>query len=900
MLSIFYGDEAMNDHGKTLINENGLSLRSRESVRKDSIRFLLTAVIFFFTIIHTAFADTPVTLYESFAGNINITGTAGTLRTAPDGTNSCSVVTSGSMQLLGVPAGSTIVRAYLYWAGSGGDPAGGAAADYSVTFNGTNVTADRTYTAWYNNAGNVLYFFGGVKDVTALVAGNATYTFSNLTVQNADVTGGGNYCSSAAVLSAFSLVVIYSNPSETLHVINLWEGLQTYRGSSITLAPANFIIPNPVPASSARHLLLTWEGDSGNSGANNGFTENLTFCAPAPCTGTALTDAYNPVNNQFNSTVDIPPNGPFSGTNTTWGVDLDMYDITGYLHAGDASAQAVYSSGADLVILMNQTMSIPNVPTADLVITKSDSGNFLVGSNGFYTLNITNNGPSSTSGTVTVSDTLPTGLTYVNGTGTGWSCSAIGQAVTCTRAAAMTSGESSSIVLTVAVGAGALPGVTNTATVTDAGGTFDNVSGNNTSTDTTSVASPGTGNKPLYLYRDSATTGHVNRTPATVNASSYVNIAEVTTVSFALSPVLQSSVTISSGNIPVRLWLTATSTRTYTIPITLRCGATTIATANGSIALTAVTPPAAPTALDVNLPLAAASTCAPGNNLILDVRNNQSGTGTRDIQVYPAPSTGNYSYVSLNSQNVINVDSVSFYNAAYSGGTQITATAPNQTVYVRATVSDPFGAYDITGATVAMMNPAGAVQLPTPAAMTDTGYSNPASKIYEYAFTLPTGAAALGNWTAQVNAREGTEGTVTDYGTSSLTVALANVTIFKSANRTSTSSGDVITYSILLTNNGNGPATSVSIDDTLGSFIQWGLYSYSGNAFDLVQGGTPSGLTLGTPVYYNGASVYTPVSEGGGAPVNYDGNVTRFVLPLTGTMNPGGASCTVYYQVRVK
>jgi len=62
------------------------------------------------------------------------------------------------MQLLGLPAGSTIVTAYLYWAGSGGDPAGGVAADYNVTFNGTNITADRTYTASYLTGYN-LYFF---------------------------------------------------------------------------------------------------------------------------------------------------------------------------------------------------------------------------------------------------------------------------------------------------------------------------------------------------------------------------------------------------------------------------------------------------------------------------------------------------------------------------------------------------------------------------------------------------------------------------------------------------------------------------------------------------------------------------------------------------------------------
>jgi uncharacterized repeat protein (TIGR01451 family) len=440
-----------------------------------------------------ATADTPVNLFQSLAGNINITGTGGTLRTNPDGVNSCSVVNNGTMTLSGMPAGATVRTAYLYWAGSGGDPQGGVGTDYNVTFNGTAVTADRTYTAWYNaGGGNVVYFFGGVKDVTSQVTGNGVYTFSNLTVQTANVGGGGQYCGSAAVLSAFSLLVVYDDPAEILHVVNIWEGFQGYRGAAITLTPTNFTVPTPAPvtALSSRILVLTWEGDSGNSGALGGFNENLTFCSPTPCAGAALTDAYNPLNNQFNSTVDIPPSGPFSGINTAWGNDLDMYDLTGRVPAAAASAQSVYSSGGDLVILMNQTMSIANVPVADLAITKSHSGNFVAGQNGIYTLGVANNGPSDATGTITVTDTLPAGLTYSSATGTGWSCGAVGQTVTCDRPGPLANGAiAPDITLTVSVGAAAYPGVTNTVSVTS--GAFDNVAANSTNVgDLTTVLAP--------------------------------------------------------------------------------------------------------------------------------------------------------------------------------------------------------------------------------------------------------------------------------------------------------------------------------------------------------------------------------------------------------------------------
>jgi uncharacterized repeat protein (TIGR01451 family) len=478
-------------YGKKLVGKARSNLNALWGALCKCLIALLVAAIISFGVMggNTARADTPVTLFKSLAGNINVTGTAGTLRTAADGTNPCSVTNSGSMTLSGLPVGATVVTAYLYWAGSGGDPVGGAAADYNVTFNGTAITADRTFTASFSNGGtDTRYFFQGVKDVTSMVTGNGTYTFSGLTVQTANVTNGGQYCSGQSVLSAFSLVVIYSSPSEILHVVNIWEGFQIFWGAAISLTPTNFIVPTPAPvtALSARHLVLTWEGDVGNTATRNGYSEALTFCAPAPCTGAALTDTYNPANNQFNSTVDVPPYGPYLGPDVTWGVDLDVYDITTMVHAGNASAQAVYSTGQDMVILANQTMSLPNVPVADLAITKSHSGNFSAGTNGVFTLNVTNNGPSSTSGTIKVTDTLPTGLTYISATGTGWTCSAAGQVVTCTNPTILASGASApAITLTVSVGAAAYPSVTNTATVSS--GAFDNISSNNTASNVVAV-----------------------------------------------------------------------------------------------------------------------------------------------------------------------------------------------------------------------------------------------------------------------------------------------------------------------------------------------------------------------------------------------------------------------------
>src|SRR5205814_2126914 len=86
-------------------------------------------------------------------------------------------------------------------------------------------------------------------------------------------------------------------------------------------------------------------------------------------------------------------------------------------------------------------------PVADLSIAKSHTGSFTVGQNGVYTLTVSNAGPSP-SGALTVTDTLPAGLTFVSYTALFRACGAVGQVVTCTNAAGLATSGSSTITLT--------------------------------------------------------------------------------------------------------------------------------------------------------------------------------------------------------------------------------------------------------------------------------------------------------------------------------------------------------------------------------------------------------------------------------------------------------------------
>jgi uncharacterized repeat protein (TIGR01451 family)/fimbrial isopeptide formation D2 family protein len=92
---------------------------------------------------------------------------------------------------------------------------------------------------------------------------------------------------------------------------------------------------------------------------------------------------------------------------------------------------------------------------------------WVIGKQGRWHMNVTNNGPSNNPGPITVTDTLPRGTSYVSASGNGWTCDGSGQFFTCTLGYGLVVGQTSSeISVLVDVVDGAWPSVLNTATVT--------------------------------------------------------------------------------------------------------------------------------------------------------------------------------------------------------------------------------------------------------------------------------------------------------------------------------------------------------------------------------------------------------------------------------------------------
>lgn len=140
----------------------------------------------------------------------------------------------------------------------------------------------------------------------------------------------------------------------------------------------------------------------------------------------------------------------------------------------------------------NDSVAIDSPGVPNLALTKSHVGIFVVGNNGVYTLTITNNGLSATTGTITVTDTLPNGMSFLSAAGSiggnAWNCTFVTPTVTCTNTGILAANTSTTLTLTVSVSAAAVGTSNNQATVTTPGDTNPN---DNTAVDaTTTSATP--------------------------------------------------------------------------------------------------------------------------------------------------------------------------------------------------------------------------------------------------------------------------------------------------------------------------------------------------------------------------------------------------------------------------
>jgi hypothetical protein len=303
-------------------------------------------------------ADKPfsVRYAQTLHGNLNAIGN--TLMTCPTAAANCAAARGGSPHsnndftmgyvdvdadastfdsstaTLTLPAGSTVVWAGLYWAADTNGGSGGATDTHSWSRDQVKLKLDSgAYQTVTAASGDVLTStsqpsrYRGFADVTSLVTGAGSYTVANVKAG----TGSDRF-------AGWSLFVAYRDAAQTLRHLNVYDGLGTV---DATHSFSTTIAPFQTPASGAVTTntgLLSFEGDPGYA------TEVMKL------NGAAWSNAVNPANNVFNST--ISANGALVSAKSPnyanqLGMDLDSQSATGALANSQSSTTLSFTSTQD-------------------------------------------------------------------------------------------------------------------------------------------------------------------------------------------------------------------------------------------------------------------------------------------------------------------------------------------------------------------------------------------------------------------------------------------------------------------------------------------------------------------------------------------------------------------------
>jgi|GEM_PF-4065056 predicted outer membrane repeat protein len=408
---------------------------------------------------------------------------------APQGTGGAILLTSGNLtygnlafnlgeyqlgKVDGIPGG--IVASNF-----SGNVAGGTSADVPID------PRAGSGGALYANAGNVSVFassfVGGNSSQNAsggaIAYNDAGDSFAPLAISNTTFNGNSAAAKGGAIAN---LVSKFTGNAGKVTLTN-----DTISGNSAGAGGGGAFFNGN--ASAAEVVVANTIFDGGGAGGN--------------CAGNPFTDPVAAKSNlEFNPTgtcAGVPAGDPKLKSPALFG-GVNALVFTMDLNSGSAASGAGDPATCANSPILNLDEALNGRPKGkpncdigafesaivpDLTIAKSHTDPFVQGAAGdTYTITVGNAGNDATTGTVTVDDTLPAGLTATAIAGSGWSCAAP-PTLHCTRNDALGSGANyPAITLTVDVAANASGPLTNTATV--AGGSEANTA-NDTANDSTNI-----------------------------------------------------------------------------------------------------------------------------------------------------------------------------------------------------------------------------------------------------------------------------------------------------------------------------------------------------------------------------------------------------------------------------
>lgn len=358
-------------------------------------------VLFVFAISPSAFADEPLTLRQQFTGNTDFFATGGAVaRDGADGdSNLDHVVMPASVAVNAVPSSASLVKAYLYWAGSVSPSTATcdeASFDTAVELQppggeSATVEADVCYCS-ASPTQKVCR-----ADISSRISAmNGSYTVDgfSLTLSNLPTDHG-----------SFSVVLIYQESSLAFRKVSLIDGIVP------VISGTNTVTLSDIRSAKNPTGKLTWytlDGDLGGTG-----TEQAQVKGSAAATALTLSDAINPSTNPMNHTI----NTTNPTQTTSYGVDIDSFDISAALAEGDTSITITSTAGTDKWWIGYQIVAVDVVGLTidDVTATEGHSGtkNFV--------FTVTKSGSTSTTTSVdfaTSAVTATAGVDYISQSGT--------------------------------------------------------------------------------------------------------------------------------------------------------------------------------------------------------------------------------------------------------------------------------------------------------------------------------------------------------------------------------------------------------------------------------------------------------------------------------------------------
>jgi uncharacterized repeat protein (TIGR01451 family) len=496
-----------------------------------------------------------------------------------------------------------------------------------------------TYTITPKNTGNVAT--SGIITVTDTLPSNLT--------ANGNPTGTGWTCTGAGTntISCTSTTAIAAgaNGSAITVTVNVASGTPTganaisniaatYGGSDPTHTNAGSAATSPVDKTTI-NATPTLTNTTSNSSVTPGTTatdtytlknlsgQNGTFNVPAAPTITGPSGAITPSSYTLNGAAEptlaalnsaLATLPITNGSTATVGV---LYPVPATATSGqsitDLLAATVTAGGVTSTSVSATATDTVNAPS--LALTKADNGPWTIGQTGAtYTITPKNTGNVATSGTITVTDTLPSNLTANgNPTGTGWTCTGAGTAtISCGSTTAIAAGANgNAITVAVNVGTGTPTGtnsITNTATVYGGGDPTHTNPGSGatnppdkstvngtpslTNTTTNNSVTPGTNAADTFTLTNKAgqtgtfnvptaptitgPTGPIAPTSYTLNGTPEASLAALNAALAAL-PVANGATATIGVVYPVPATLTAGQTITDQLPATITAGGVTSA-----------------------------------------------------------------------------------------------------------------------------------------------------------------------------------------------------------------------------------------------------------------------------------------------------------------------------------